>query len=126
MTFKTYRYWKVEDTGSACIVAACEVNKETKAMRVGYAFCSPREKNFTKAKARQIADGRLSKAKSSVAVALETDFGISEAIDEVVFDLALKVYINQRKTNKIEGTKGRVPRWVCRAVEENYPDMEEF
>ena len=93
------------------VVAAADLDKEHMMIKLGYAFCSPREREFNKKKARTIAEGRLSKDKTSVTIKLRLDVRMSEAINEAFFDGLFT--LAERDKNK-ENLKGRLPRWLLK------------
>ncbi len=115
--YRTYRHWRIYNLGNACITAACEINKENRRARFAYAFCSPTEKNFSKAKARTIASGRLAKEKSSVELVLPDGLGLSAALGRVIFAEALDMYLKKRGIAQGQrGLKGQVPYWAAKAI----------
>lgn len=100
--YNTYRYWRqFWLSPTATISAAVVVDKDTKQATFSFSFCSPKEKEFSRKKARLIAEGRMASGKT-VVVQLPADVGISKAINQNVFGAALTAW----------ASKYGVPRWT--------------
>lgn len=117
--YKTYRYCNWYGS-TGWIAAACEVEKESRKVKIAYAFCSPSEKKFNKKLARIIADGRLMHEKSRVELVLPDKQGLSKTLNEVVFKEGLVAYIRKRGAagDTSVAHKGQVPKWVAQTVED--------
>jgi len=114
-TFRHIDYF-TKNGGVGHISACCELEQDG-TLRVAFAFCSPKERQFNKKKGRLISEGRLDKGLfAEVAVHPEdTSVSLFRQITEAIWDDALLEY-----DVVLEAAGKEPPQWVYDNLELNY------